>query len=598
MALAIAADAEDPEEAFPGFSTRTPSRARFATVARSPRVNPVSFIHRARSASSNFSGCDAAYRSNSRSASAGRTPREEAPPPPPPPPSRRLPSNATMSLLVASPKMISSSTRPISLSPRSSSAALMLAATLVCTLSFACASTNLGRFSTTRRIDPVVLDASTRLLAPAAPNAAARSANALSAEAKCASRSSTQSGSCSFRTASFCFRPAFVSIAYAYNPASVTGKRSRTSASYVQWRANAARGSTLRSRINTSHPRCSRMRGSADFFSRAFFSRCFSARASIWRYTRWATAAAGEPPGTPSGPTDLYRMRGANSPRLARRVATRVAHTSAARANSGCFWVLEAPLAAGPAPGGPAAKKCSRASGWFVTNDRESLHSYSRLSSASEARDATRPLHFFTSARCAGGTGLEKKTCAPAYGRASGVFPAKSAQIFSTEAREGETKYTASRCRCGSRPTSRFSTSDTPAPVRSLIPQQPETTRTVTASTTRTRQSPEPRAAAWPSMSSRMRRREAARKLSWSSGDAIAGGEARRASDEGDIRAAAASNGQDARRVRREARRQRSSRRRLRLGTPSTFSAGRFRPCRGHSFARGDGEGARCAPGS
>ena len=83
-------------------------------------------------------------------------------------------------------------------------------------------------------------------------------------------------------------------------------------------------------------------------------------------------------------------------------------------------------------------------------------------------------------------------------------------------------KYTASRLLCGSRPCARFSTRDTPAPVRSLIPHDEDTTRTVTGSRTSTFHSPPPCADTLPSMSSRMRRRVSARKLVWSSGDAIA----------------------------------------------------------------------------
>ena len=153
-----------------------------------------------------------------------------------------------------------------------------------------------------------------------------------------------------------------------------------------------------------------------------------------------------------------------------------VASLVAARSHSWANAAARSPNSASIAPG------CS------VTNVRESLTKYSRLHSASDPNAATRGLHALMEASCAGARGELKNTCALRYiCCCPEAFPlSQSSTSLATDAAEGAMKYTASRCGCGCRPSARFSTRLTPAPVSSLIPRAEDTTLTVTWSTTRT----------------------------------------------------------------------------------------------------------------
>ena len=334
-----------------GLETLTPNRSSEDTVATSPRLRPDALLQRAFSASSNFSGCDAAYRRSSRSLSAGRMSvslpfgfsawsfgspnglpanEEETAPP------RALLfaaanslKSATTSLDVASPNTTLSSTLPTSPRPYFLSIALTLAAMEVCTESFACASMNRGNDSTARLSDPVLASASRRP-PPVFENAFAFSASALRTRAMCSCLSSTKSGSLSFKTACFFCTPLAVSMTYSYRPRGDTGSRSNTMASYVHSRASGATGSHARSKMSTSHvlPNGG-IPPEASFLSPEDVVFCLFRKASIIRYSLCATFAAGEVPAAPSTPRSLYRMVG-NSLRDARSVASRVAAVSAA----------------------------------------------------------------------------------------------------------------------------------------------------------------------------------------------------------------------------------------------------------------------------
>mmetsp|Transcript_22497 Transcript_22497/g.36244 ORF Transcript_22497/g.36244 Transcript_22497/m.36244 type:complete len:267 (-) Transcript_22497:54-854(-) len=234
-------------------------------------------------------------------------------------------SRVMMSLLVASPKMTSSSVRPMSLSPRRCSSSLISAAMQVCTLSLACCSMKRGRLSTTFLMVPVDASFVSRELLLVVENCLAFSASELSTAAMCRCRSSTHIGSFSPSTASFFCKPVPVSMVYRYNPSGVTGSRSCTIASYVHSCTMGARGSTLRSRMSRSQE--------------GLFGRTepgLACSVSIARCTFAATKAAAPPTATePSGALAAwYRITG-NSRSAAMSVATRVAATWHSAANSG-----------------------------------------------------------------------------------------------------------------------------------------------------------------------------------------------------------------------------------------------------------------------
>ena len=207
------------------FNTRTPRCSRLVTVSMSSLVKPVAFIHRARSASSNFSGCVAAYSSSSLSLSVGSI--SEAL-------SRKFCRRAMIVLELPSPKMISSSHLPTLDRLRRVSVELICAAMLVCVDSLACASMNLGSDCTTFLRSPVVASPVSRALDPLALNSFAFSASLFSTAAMCSCLSSQNSGSCSLSTASLSCVPLFVSILYLNKPLRwFTSQRSKSIASYV-----------------------------------------------------------------------------------------------------------------------------------------------------------------------------------------------------------------------------------------------------------------------------------------------------------------------------------------------------------------------------
>ena len=195
------------------------------TVSMSSLVKPVAFIHRARSASSNFSGCVAAYSSSSLSLSVGSISDAT---------SRKFCRSAMIVLELPSPKMISSSHLPTLDRLRRVSVELICAAMLVCVDSLACASMNLGSDCTTFLRSPVVASPVSRALDPLALNSFAFSASLFSTAAMCSCLSSQNSGSCSFSTASLSCVPLFVSILYLNKPLRwFTSQRSKSIASYV-----------------------------------------------------------------------------------------------------------------------------------------------------------------------------------------------------------------------------------------------------------------------------------------------------------------------------------------------------------------------------